>query len=287
MPDIELLLTADDLDDLVLSEGNGYCYVDLDLGFPSIRVDIEERNDVDGIDDLTEFFGSRAVSLSLVLTPTGSQTITELLDAITPFMSPRRRPFLHYSIDGEPTRRIRLRANALGAPLLAPFWQRARRVLLGWEAPDGVQELAELQTETINAAGEDEGGRSYPLEHPRTYPASSPVGAAIIELVGSVPVAPLIRLYGPCDDPRIENATTDQALIFDGLTLLAGEYVEIDVRERTVYLNGDSTQSRYHLLDFAASEWWELQTGENLVRYFPVTFSLGSQAVIMWRPAWL
>ena len=75
----------------------------------------------------------------------------------------------------------------------------------------------------------------------------------------------------------MENQTTGERLVFTGLTLLAGDWLEIDCRERTIRLNGLPAQSRYSLLDFPASSFLRLLPGVNTVRYYPVSFGDGAR----------
>lgn len=286
---IELTLAADGLDDLVLTDPDtGVCYVDLDLGYPNPRDVVANRNGQNGVDDSTEFFGARAVTLALVVQPTSTLTIPEIIDSLSAFMVPSRRPYLRYVLaDGMTERQMRLRPSALGAPLEAPWWNRARRVQLGWVAPDGVQEAVDESSHVVTVSEDSEEGRTYDLTFDRVYPASGVVGAVTITNDGNLSTPPILRLYGPATDPRIENQTVDKSIVFDGLTLAASEYVEIDVQERTVYLNGDSTLNRYQYVDFGNTEWWELEPGDNEVRYYPVSSSTGAQAEIIWKPRWL
>jgi hypothetical protein len=158
-----------------------------------------------------------------------------------------------------------------------------------WVAPDGIIESTTLTSETASATPEVEPGRSYDRSYDLSYPASSPIGSVTIDNTGNVSVYPELLLYGPATDPRIENITGGGALVFTGLTLGEGDYLEIDTRQRTILLNGLPTANRYSFLDFAESAWagLELAPGDNLVRYFPVTYDDGAEAIIRYRAAWI
>lgn len=285
---VELTLSADGLTDLVLTSEAGFCYVDLDLGFPVVRGVVDDRPDADGTDDTTVYFGSRAVSLSMVVQSGGGFTKQENLDRVVRFMSPRLRPELRYVLEeGGDERRVVLRAANVAAPLVAPHWLSAQRALLSWVAPDGVQELAVEETGLLEAAQDIEAGRVYPLTFNREYPESTPIGVATVTNAGNAPTYPTIECYGPCTNPRVENQTAGLQFELVDLTLAAGEFVEIDMRARTVLLNGLSNQSRYDRVDFATSMWWPLLPGDNTLRYYPETFDTGAEAIVRYRSAWL
>lgn len=136
-----------------------------------------------------------------------------------------------------------------------------------------------------------EGGGGLPTgvwgrRYDRVYPASSPVHALITN-PGAVAVPWLARIYGPCTNPRLYNDTTGEGLLLTangGLTLAAGQYAELDAAARTITVGGSS---RYDRLDVAASDWWALVPGDNVIRLQPDLFSAGCVAEVDWRPAWL
>lgn len=271
---------------LLLDDSNGIRVLELDRGFPEVRDVADERTDADGDDDQTEHHGSAAVTLRLLIrrAVVGGMTVQQAVDRLGAFCHPRMRPYLYHWADGEPERRIRLRASQQSRPQVSGVYREVQAV---WRAPDGVEEAAAETIAVIAAAADVEEGRLYNLIFNRVYPVSAPVGTVTVVNDGNVAANPILRLYGPCTDPRIENQTTGQALVFAGLVVAAGDYVELDVLERTVRLNGLVDQSRYTLLDFAVSQWWQLQPGPNAVRYFPVAFTAPSQAEIRFRSPWL
>jgi hypothetical protein len=96
----------------------------------------------------------------------------------------------------------------------------------------------------------------------------------------------VISLFGPCTNPRFENLTTGQQLRFV-TTLTAGQFLEINVRDRTVRLNGLVAQNRYNTLDFATSQWFDLPPGESLLRYRPDSITAGAFARVGFRSSWI
>lgn len=283
-------LESPGLDAFSLDGVEGFLASTLDLGFPAVRSSRRPRTDVEGEIDTTRLFGARAVSITGTITPKPDGTLNrqEVEDRFLAFMRPDRSSYLVYrlELDGE-ERRLLVRPDQFGAPITHPS---SVKVAVGFRAPDGIQESAELEGETVDAVAADEPGISFPLVFPFSWPASTPAGTVIVTNRGNVRAWPVLRLYGPCSNPRIENATIGAALEFTaggGLELAAGDYLEVDTRERTIRLNGLAAQTRHNRLNFDDSEWWPLDPGDNLLRYFPEVFAPGALAEIDFRSAFL
>lgn len=268
---------------LELTPDNGYSRTSLEVGLPAVRAESSPRAGRDGEDDTTSLHGAAAVTLALTLTPSRGRPLTRLLDDLRSFLHPAARPFLVVERDGE-QRRVRLRADTLSAPLEDPTHQR---VQVAWRAPDGVMEALAEQVGVANAVQDAEAGIRFDITFPWTFPASSAAGSVTVVNPGTVAVRPLLRLHGPYTDPRVESQTTGQRLIFTGLSVAAGDWLEIDCRESTVRLNGLREQSRYSRLDFMASEFLALVPGINTLRFFPVSFAAGARLEALYRPAWI
>jgi hypothetical protein len=268
---------------LELDRASGYRVQKLDLGFPTVRAVTQPRTDRDGEDDTTERYGASAVSMDIKLFPTATLTLTEILDSLRAFCHPKTRPYLVVERDGV-ERRIMLRSDQQSAPITNPF---VTDVQVAWRAPDGVSEAVAEEVALANAVALVEPGVAFDWTFPLTFPATSAVGSVPVSNSGTVPVLPVLRLYGPCTDPRVENQTTGEQMIFSGLTIAAGDYLEIDSRNATIRLNGLASQSRYSRLSFAVSTFLHLEPGLNTIRYYPVSFSTGARLEVRYRSAWI
>jgi hypothetical protein len=280
-----LRIVDDVLGELELTTSTGYNVQKVDLGFPAVRDDVDDRVQANGTDDRTAYHGARAVSLDVTLVPELGQDSTPhtLLDALTAYCRPGLRPYLYVPIDDGTERRIRLRADQRSAPFVRPG---SLEVQVAWRAPDGVLE-GDLVEHTLPATADVEAGAGFDWEFDLAFPAMSPAGAGIVTNEGNTSADAVFRLYGPCENPRLENQTIDERIVFDGLTVAAGSYVEIDVRTGAVTLNGVPEASRFGLVDFSVSTFFHLEPGENLLRYYPETFSGAALAVVLFRPTWL
>lgn len=277
-------LVEDALGELELEASSGYYVRKLDLGFPEVRAAAEPLVQADGSDDWTEHHGARAVSLDLVLAPIDATPVSTLLDDLRAFCHPGLRPWLYYTLDDGLPRRMRLRADQQGGVFQRPGSLDLRAA---WRAPDGVQESADLVTSIIPAATDEEPGTGFDWSFDLTFPEMTPRGAVNVTNLGNGYAVPVIRMYGPCENPKIENQTLDERIEFAGLTIAAGDYVEVDVRTTAIRLNGESALSRFDLVDWPVSTLFRLARGVNAVRYYPDVFSGASEALVLYRHTWL
>jgi hypothetical protein len=74
--------------------------------------------------------------------------------------------------------------------------------------------------------------------------------------------------------------------VFAGLQVLAGEFLEIDLRAKTIRLNGDAAQSLHSKLVFPGSVWWVLEPGDNVIVFQPETYSGVAQMTVAYRDAY-
>ena len=274
---------------LLPRQDDGIYLQSLDAPMPEVRAVTEARTDDDGERDTTQLFGARACSIELLVT----EAARTFEDDIARYLHPRVRPYLVVEDTGwSQARRLGLRSDQFSAPLGVDLPLRdGRRVQVQWRCPDGVWEADALSSATVNADVDATTGLSLPFSLPVALAATQASGAATVSNVGAVPAHFTARLYGPCTDPSLRNETTGEEITFaGGLVLAAGDYIEIDTRDRTAYLtvNGSSSRvDRLGFLDWAASSWWQLEPGINQIRYAPSATSAGAAAVIEWRSQWL
>lgn len=103
------------------------------------------------------------------------------------------------------------------------------------------------------------GGMTMPVVFPFTF-TSSGGGAVSFTNAGNRPTPPVYRIYGQCVNPQVVLLTTPQTRIVINGTVAAGDYLELNVQQRTIMLNG--TTSRLNFYDAANSQWAELPGGD-------------------------
>jgi hypothetical protein len=115
------------------------------------------------------------------------------------------------------------------------------------------------------------GGVVFPLAFPLVF-----VGSGASDLTvnngGNFPTPPVFTIDGPATAFSITNDTTGESIVFQGIALVAGDVLTVDVAARTVVLNGTD---RPDLVDAANTTWWELLPGDNSVRLHGSGFADG------------
>jgi hypothetical protein len=107
-------------------------------------------------------------------------------------------------------------------------------------------------------------------------------GTAACTNAGNRKTPPVIRIYGYAVNPQVLNVTTGDRISVTG-TIAAGDYLELDVYNRTAKLNG--TTLRNNLIDSANTVWWELPAGASNVRLLAGTFDGVARADVLFRSA--
>jgi hypothetical protein len=249
-----------DLDGLVTQlhdESAGYFVTSLDLGSPDVREVTNGRPDRHGLDDRTQLFGGRAVSVDISALAGAGAILDQVATMFGPYMTPGVRPTLHYVLDrpGLPERTLVVRASAYSFAVDDAY---QRDVQLAFVAADPVARDPAGQSATC-WAGASGGvqGRSYDLTYDRVYPAgsSAPAPAAIYS-PGDVDVLPLVRVYGPITGGSAQFGIGANAVAAGSVGFLpsyvipAGSFVEVDCDARTAYLNASPNNSVLASLDW-------------------------------------
>jgi hypothetical protein len=124
------------------------------------------------------------------------------------------------------------------------------------------------------------------IAHPITNPISTSLNATGQQFVvnqGDAPTWPRFRIDGPITNPQVLNNTTGDLLAL-ATTVNVGDYLDIYPELGRILLNG--TADRYSALDFAQSEWWQIQPGSNDVRLLASSFSSPAAVTVYFRHAY-
>ena len=247
--------------DLENPAGGWFCE-ELDLGFPAVRDVVSNRPDQDGVDDRTQFYGARAVSASIKVVAGAGAQIDDVADNFAPFMQPASRPVLHVILDrpGTAERTMTVRAAGYGWKIAG---DSERDVQLQFVAADPYLYDPAVNTVVAYAGSSTANGRVYNLTFNRTYPAGGGVATSgRIQPAGTMPVQPLVRIYGPITAPRVYFAThpgggqVNQYIQFaSGFVLGVNQWVDVDTKAHTAYLQSDTTQPAFVSINFAATIW--------------------------------
>lgn len=272
-----------------------YVVTSLQVGSPEVRDVTRNRSLADGTLDDTRYLGARAITLSIrfndVSVCDAPRDMQRLIDLLTPFMSPRRRPTLTWQLP---------RSTALRSAVVRGVnwgWQvagpKAQGIAPQWVVPSG-EILAggpqALHCETIKPSSDIEDGRHYDLTFDRVYPPSNPIGGRTIQNPGTGLAHWVLTIFGPVANPIITiNGIDFKTDRLGGITLVAGQTLVVNTRERTVLLNGIAGASRYQNVNYDEWSWDDLllRPGTNIVRFDGTGLTAQSAAELCFTPTYL
>lgn len=125
------------------------------------------------------------------------------------------------------------------------------------------------------------GGAAIPAAIPFSI-ATGGSGAEVIANDGNGEAFPVIRIYGALQNPSITNETTGESLSIVYTLLSSTDYIEIDMYNRTVLLNGVT-----NIMQYVSGDWWALQPGDNTIKLTASSNTVDAHADIEYRDAYL
>lgn len=270
--------------DLPLTCEEGWSLEQLQIGFPAVRSVVRSRALADGVIDDTIFVGQRAVTLTLrIASPTATQAA---LDRIIPFVSPRERPVLTWSLAGSPTEVRSLTLRGVDAPVVidGPSYQR---IVVSFVSTDPyIRSGAE---QCVSAVANAEPGRTYDLTFDRVYASTLPSVTFNVFNAGTAPTPWRAVIGATVTDPVLTiNAVP---MTFDqngGITISGTDQLFIDSGFRTIEASPFPLTSVYDRVNFFDWRWDDLLLlpGNNSVTF---TVSPGDSATLdfCWFDAYL
>lgn len=264
---------------------DGFVVSQFEIGFPDVRPVVAPRALADGVLDTTRFVGQRAITVTITLDQTKAAT-QDLLDSLMPYLSPRYRPRLVYSVQ-EPVvnpnhvRSFEVRGVSAPTVIRGPKFQT---VVCQWVALDHRATSIEERC-YVGVPGGVESGRSYDLDFDRDYPPSLPPGIVYFTMNGNDPADWTARIVGAIEDPILVVNNID--ITFTGVTLTAGQVLEISTRDRTMILGGNlSVYGESNFIDWT----WDsllLQPGSNTISLQGTNPDSNSNVLFCFRDTWL
>ena len=283
------MLSAPDLPDLDLDCADGFVLVDLQIGFPAERPVLRPRALADGVIDQSTFLGQRAITVNVRLDQRGT-TSQALIDRLMPFLSPRRRVVLTWSLPGSPSELRQIEMRGVDAPLLIEQ-PKYYTIVCQFVSTGPFLVSPDEQCATVDPlALPEEIGREYDLEFDREYVPTPPVGGFFAFNNGTAPAHWRATIRAQATDPVL--TINDSQMIFaqaGGITLFTGQTLVIDTLDRTILLNDDPSESRYDRVNFEDWSWDDLlmRPGSNLFRLQGTNFNFTSQLQVCWRDTYL
>lgn len=289
-----MYLTESTLGQLDLDCADGFVVTDFQIGWPEVREVTTPRSLSDGSVDTTTYLGSRPVTVGLRLDQTKMAT-QDLLDLVTPYLSPRYRPQIVWSVQqsapGCPppaatvTTIRSLTVRGVDGPLVVDA-PKYLSLVLQWVAQDPYTTAIDETCAVALMTGNAEDGRVYDLDFDREYPFSPVYGYTYFTPLGNAPMDWTGTITAEVTDPEILiNSVT---ITFVGVTLTAGQTINIDTQERTIFRNNDPTDSVYGYTNFQDWTWDEIRLvpGQNVIRLQAASYSGDPAFTLCWYDNW-
>lgn len=258
-----------------------------DLGAPEYRYTTVANPGGDGTTYSDGFVGARTVTFELAILGDTHHDAYWYANKLTAMTHPAARPTLKINRADETTSGTTYYMDLRGSPYNLPYTSRSAALLelqLVFTCPLGLLESCLYDL-----------GPTTPLPATTLYdwvfPAKFDKTFGIINerfprntftIGGDTTIAPIIYINGPCTDPEI-IADNTQHFRFTGLTLTAGQTVQIDMGAGTVRLGTTDTgtilddMTVYNTVDWAVSTFWRLTPGEHTIVYIATSGSMQIQ----------
>ena len=289
-----MYLTEPTLGTLDLECADGFVVVDFQIGWPEVREVVTPRALSDGSIDTTYYLGKRPVTVTLRFDQTKLAT-QNLIDLVTPFLSPRYRPQIVWTVQqsgpwcpgpAASVETIRsLRVRGVDGPLVVDA-PKYLTMALQWIAQDPYTTGLNQSCAVALITGSEEFGRTYDLTFDRDYPYSPQYGVTTFTPKGNAPMDWVATITSELTDPSL--LINDVSIDFSGVTLLPGQTIIIDTLERTILLNGDPNSSLHGQTNFQDWTWDEIRLtpGENQIRLQAPSYTGSPSFTLCWYDKW-
>lgn len=257
------------------------------IGIPSVRKVVRARPNRHGVIDESRYVGERGPSIRGLLVAPNEQEVWAEYDALAEVFwqaiaEPRLLKWLRSGSGLALQAAVKLAGEPLDAPLEVANGLRLLPYQVQFLAEDPRAYSQTLTTNSSTALVAAAGGKTYPRTYPRTFTPSGG-GEVAPNNTGKVSTPPVFRIFGTCVNPQILNTVTGDRIVIEG-TVTAPDYLELDVFDRSVKLNG--TANRYNLLDAELTDWFELDGGSTPLRLLASDFDASARLDVLYRAAY-
>ncbi|MDX2996630.1 phage distal tail protein [Streptomyces scabiei] len=263
------------------------------LGQPELRTQDVEPPGEDGLWIGADYYSGRTVRIDAGIKTPGSQdeALTVLaalqVDAASAAVrgSGGTTMDLRLKFPGRDARVVRGRLRKL-APDLAKSIHGWIPLDLEFQGQDHLFYADTAESTSMPLGSLTEGGMTFPLQFPFTIAAEASAIArpGYLQVDGTAPTWPVLRVNGPCANPTITHIGSGRSLTVQ-TTLAAGEWVELDTRPgwRTVLRNNGGGAP---LTPASRIDQFVLTPGLNEIRWSATDLTLSSTLAVTWWPAY-
>lgn len=239
--------------------------------YPSVLEAIEDVPNDGGAVYINSKFGSRRVGITALITCDRLEERRDLLQVLRQTGNLKLITFT--TLDN-----LQLQFYAMVKNLVFPYTKMETPLLLELIAPDyrfygqTLEEFTTPQTQIY-------GGGKIPATIPMSLMSTSLL-TNIIDNQGNEVTDPIFRIDGPGNVFTVGNVTTGEEFIIT-YALTVGQYIEVDVVNRTVLLNGtDNIYSSF------SGEFWSLEPGENSIHFVASGLDVTTLLTISYRDSY-
>lgn len=266
---------------LVMGAGTSYRITKVSgLGQPDRRNRDIARPLFDGDFKGSSYYQSRTVTVELDLVAATASAATALLSALS--LQWRGSNILYVQLPGWSTRAIEGEPRRLKSDDKSTNRFGLIPAVLEYYSPTPAM-YGDIVTD--GAPVTIVGGFTFPATAPWSFGTAAGGPVTAVTNGGDYDYPPVMRIYGPFTGATITRASDSAYLGLSGLTLVAGEYVEIDMDARTI-TKSDGTNARRYMT--AGSVWMTIPPGSET---FTLTADDAEAAVtylaVDARSAWL
>jgi len=281
------VMVGDFLADLVDDAGAGFRVTAKLTGWvdaPPIRSAIEDRSQQDGGFDAPGLFSSRVLTLAGFVEAPAHGDALAVMDQLNALL-PRERYLLTVDNAAIGPRSAWVRVTT--GVVIEEHGQTAFSYTITFTAPDHLKYGPDWQGSTTLAGIAGSGGRKWSRVWRRDWgvPAGVTPGSVFVPNNGLAPYWPRLIINGPVPNPTVRCLETGDVLRFDG-TLLAGQWLNVDGRERHVTFGRNLDDVRY--LADVTGNWLAVPPGGATFTFDGDTADpAASLDVLGWEGAWV
>lgn len=272
---------------LLLGGDSNYNLIKIEglLDLPSIRSADKDKLRRHGQYAGDDFLDARTITVTFDLYAATqddlSSLISELELALAPCSDEQPLVFHIPGVAGGNTARANARCRRKALPVTMEYRYGLPQAIVEFHATDPRLYLNDLQTKQIGLAA-NASGLTFDATPSFVFGDAASGGYMTVTNQGSFATSPTFRIYGPIENPRIENVTSEKTFALD-IEIVDGNYIDIDFENRSILENG--VASRYSSMT-VSSEWFSLEPGDTEIRFTADAYTDASLA-ILYRSAWL
>jgi hypothetical protein len=254
------------------------------FGYPQVRRSLDDRLGAHGGVPGRHYVQTRDFSIHCGILASSDvefeQLRRDMFRAYAPRSSPRDQLRFVFRMPGAQNTFIMARPTAIDLTADRRYALNYPEVAVRFEATDPRHYSLAAATSTATPP-QVEGGLTFPLTFPLTFGAGS-TGDIVVLNTGTAPAHWTGVVRGPCTNPVVTDVTRGFELRMQPFTLLAGQQLRFDTRERSVLLG---TQTQRNFLT-ATSKFFTLPPGQPItIRYTATTLGEGSRFIMTHRNA--